>query len=344
MLAAPTSARETFDLLGRLTLLSSLDELLELVDWSAVSPAQVYHSVLSRSPESAAYAIAPEGYSAKQHFVEMLASPEFQSGVIDSYLRAFPQRRRLIFVHIPKCAGTDLIHHLSRYFPQFSLDHSRREWIDPDELLLHLARTAILGMSSRSLFIHGHFPLRHAVDRFYRYGDELFTVIREPRAILLSQVNYVVHQLRSNPGQSRPDTAFWWASLNRPMLEPDAGEAEWKSLAIEVLHNVDITTPNILCTFLGEGTLQSALETLTRAPIELVDIDRYDEWLMRRWSITGGSRLNEGVPAIRWEDLRGEDRRHIDDISQDDRQFYERFKHTVTAGRGPAVPGRALWD
>jgi hypothetical protein len=344
MLSAPTTARETFDLLGRLSLASSLDQLLDLIDWREVTPGQLYHAVLSRTPESSANAIAPAGYSARQHFREMLASREFQSGVVDSYIKAFPERRRLIFVHIPKCAGTHLVHHMSRYFAHFSLDHTHSGWVSSEELLLHLARTAVWGLSSRNLFIHGHFSLRIALDRFYRHGDQVFTVVREPRAVVLSQINYVAHQLRSNPDRSRPDTAYWGARLNRPVPGPDAAASEWKALALEVLHNTEITRPNWLCTFLGAGTFQSTQETLSLAPVELVDFDRYDEWLERRWSIQSGSRLNEGVAVLRWEDLQAGDRRHIDEITVDDRKFYERFKGTVNAAGTASVSGRAIWE
>ena len=44
-------------------------------------------------------------------------SAAFQQEVLTLLLNAFPEKRRLLFVHIPKCAGSDLSHHLMTRYP-----------------------------------------------------------------------------------------------------------------------------------------------------------------------------------------------------------------------------------
>jgi hypothetical protein len=343
MIPAPRNQRETFNLLMRLSANQPLEEILELIDWRGVSPMQLYQAVLGRLPEALEQAIPPIEYAVQDHFVEMLKSGEFQAGVINSFIRQFPEGRRLIFVHIPKCAGTDLIHNLSRYHPHMAYGHSQREWIAPEDLLMHLARTSIHKCSSPDLLISGHFSLRYALDNYYRCGDSIFTVIRDPHEIILSHVNYVTNALRNDHPVSRPDTQWWWAQLDRPVLSPYSDQAEWFKLAIQVLHNTEITKADFMCTMLGDGTLEGALTTMGLAPLEIVDVTFYSRWLESRWGIATVSRQNAGIPIVHWHTLPKQQRAYVKTLCQQDRMLYDLFRR-VSAGRlAASVEGRDLW-
>ena len=321
-----------------------LEEVLGLIDWRGVTPTQLYQAVLGRLPEVLEHAIAPLEYAVRDHFVDMLTCNEFQAGAINSFIRQFPEGRRLIFVHIPKCAGTDLIHHLSRFFPHLAYDYSQRQWTAPEDLLLHLSRTAIFKSSSPDLLISGHFTLRHALDCYYRFGDEMFTVIRDPHEVILSHVNYVTNLLRTDQPAERPDTLWWWAQLNRPVPPADANLAQWAEVAIEVLHNKEITRSDFLCTMLGDGTVEGAINTMGFAPLEIVDVSRYSQWLKARWGIVSEGRANEGTPILRWSTLPKQHRAYVKALCEQDRVFYNLYRR-VSSGRGVVcVKSRDLWQ
>jgi hypothetical protein len=343
MLPAPTNQRETFNLLTRLVR-QPLEELLELIDWESVSPTQLYEAVLGRLPELVEFAVPPHDYSARTHFLEMLLCEEFQSGVVLSYLRQFPESRRLIFVHVPKCAGTDLIYNLSRYHPHLSSDHANREWIPPDDLLAHLAKISVERIGSPDLLVTGHFSLRHALDNYYRFGDSLFTIIREPRSLMLSHVNYVINLLQRDQPVTRPDTRQWWTQLNRPVLAWGSEARKWQALAIDVLHHPEMTMANYLCTYIGDGTARGALDTMTFAPIDIVDIGQYDRWLKERWGIASDSRANAGTATIGWDTLSARDRAHVDMLTREDEIFYQLAVRVRSRKGTLSVSGRDLWD
>ena len=62
----------------------------------------------------------------------MIVAPSEQPRIVEMILNAHPEKRRLIFVHIPKCAGTDLTANLGTRYPtvhqtlaDFELDATR---------------------------------------------------------------------------------------------------------------------------------------------------------------------------------------------------------------------------
>jgi hypothetical protein len=344
VLRAPTSPLETFKLLARLTPTHSLEDLLDLIDWRGVSPVQIYEAVLARVPEAPALSIPEAGYSARDHFREILHSAEFRETVVDSFIREFRSLQRFIFVHIPKCAGTDLIHHFSTAQPHLAQSHASPEWITTNELLTHLAQTVTRSLFCTGILVHGHFSLGFALSKYYRFGDQMFTILREPRAVVLSHVNYVIARLRDDPTRSRPDTRHWLDQLGRAPPADDADASDWREIAVEALRIPAITRPNLLCDSLGTGTAASAVEMLALAPIELVDIDRYDDWLTERWGLGGGTRMNQSEPILQWRSLSPEERDFIDAITVEDRELYARFRRAVQAARAPSIAGQALWS
>jgi hypothetical protein len=50
------------------------------------------------------------------HFRAALLSDEFRRNVVQGLLAAFPEKGRNVFIHVPKCAGTDLIFNLVHRF------------------------------------------------------------------------------------------------------------------------------------------------------------------------------------------------------------------------------------
>jgi hypothetical protein len=104
----PRTQREWLEELRFYDAARGIDVFLDRFDFTKATPHQLYSGILGRLPESAAVATQPIGYSARQQCRDMLLSAEFRKDVIARVLRAYPDKRRLFFIHIPKCAGTDL--------------------------------------------------------------------------------------------------------------------------------------------------------------------------------------------------------------------------------------------
>jgi len=113
---APKTSRELFRLFLLYDKESGVSGLASRINFDDVKFSQMYFSILQRPPESRHVVQWGDGvYHPDQHFCEMLWSDEFQSRVIRLLLDSFPEKRRLIHVHIPKSAGTHFSSEWRRY-------------------------------------------------------------------------------------------------------------------------------------------------------------------------------------------------------------------------------------
>src|SRR5436305_1147926 len=132
-LPMPRTTRELFELFA-LARPGDLPGLLDRLDFSGVIPHQVYQLVHERAPERLDLFVRPDGYDARKHMEAALLSAEFQEKVLQHLLNAFPEKSRNVFIHVPKCAGTDLI--LNVGARQLSLSKMLEEegWISKQQL------------------------------------------------------------------------------------------------------------------------------------------------------------------------------------------------------------------
>ena len=159
LLAAPRNPRELFLLFRHYDREATLQGLLDGIDFAGVDPLQVYYSVHRRSPDRLRGALT-QGYSAKKHFGAALCSGEFQSRVIAHVLNAFSEKKRTLFVHIPKCAGSDLSHHLVPRFLSFEQRLASELWVSKEELFETLAEAAKAIETADEIFDTGTLPPR----------------------------------------------------------------------------------------------------------------------------------------------------------------------------------------
>ena len=104
---APKTSRELFRLFLLYNKETGVPGLAKRINFMDVGSSQMYFSILQRLPETRNLARwDDEGYDPSQHFCEMLWSDEFQSRVLRLLLSSFPEKRRLIHIHIPKSAGS----------------------------------------------------------------------------------------------------------------------------------------------------------------------------------------------------------------------------------------------
>src|SRR3974390_1270890 len=137
MLPAPRTTRELLELMRFYDRTWGITPLLDRIDFTDVKPLQIYLTVLGRLPESIEMAAPyPRGnYTARENLWDALLSEEFQRGIVIKFLSAFPEKSRLLFVHIPKCAGSDLASHLGERYPHLTQRLSEPEWTSQPKFL-----------------------------------------------------------------------------------------------------------------------------------------------------------------------------------------------------------------
>ena len=327
LLKPPTSPLETFQLLTLYDSKRGLDALLDRVAWRLTSPRQIYHAVLGRVPESSAVAIPGPKYSPRRHARNALQGAEFQRRIIRLALNAFPEKKRLLFVHVPKCAGTDLIRHLSDVHPWLDEQMAKRNWTPSETLLGHLRDFSLAAGQSNSLFVSGHIRLNwYLTSGAYRYGDRLLTTVRDPRDIAVSMTNYVLRRFVEMPSCKDPDTQEWANILGiEDGFDVTMGDEEMFALALRILVEPRIVVPNILCAYLGKGTTESALDMMACCDVEMTDLARYNKWLKSEWGIESATRRNASPGVISWHDVPLSQQEAFAKISGEDFNLYDRI-------------------
>jgi hypothetical protein len=343
MIATPRNPREVLELLATLDGKGDLDALFNQVDWSGITRGQFYQIVFGRMPETANAAIAPQGWSPKEHAIDAVTSDEFQREIRERILAAFPEKRRLIFVHIPKCAGTDLIEGLTPRFPRVYEDLSIPRWVHGPKFFLYLKNFVAMLPESDSIFVHGHVPLPWYIDKnLCRFGDRVFTVVRDPLDILISQVNYVLKRFLDHPTLSLPDVKIWAEFLGIDSFDVDVPFEKFVEMGRRMLYDQRIVPPNYLCTYLGTGTAGSALEAACRSNIEITDIARYSEWLSQTWGLAT-RRSNRSPRIVSLERLDKGDIAYLRSISHEDTVLHERILAALERSGTNSIHGTELF-
>lgn len=319
-----------------------LASVLNRLDLSNIRPRHIYYSVLSRLPETAQVTLPKPAYSPHDHLYAALNSEEFQHNIISLILRAFPERRRLVFIHIPKCAGTHLHRRLSARYPHLSDQFQQRALMSPAELFSAIHRI-VMEPSTRQLFVSLHLPLSWYLQRsLLRMTDELFTVVRDPFDLVISSVNYIAGKLTSHPTFAPPDTKVWAAHLG--IVNNPAGPWLKDKLALcrQILINSTLTPKNMLCRYLGLGSASSAIDMIIRTNIEITDVTRYDRWFAEKWELPLGPRENVSEPILARSALSNEEVNYIDEITQEDRIIYNRVIGTLNKSPNSSILGETL--
>ena len=325
LLPPPAAPRALFEFIGLRTPDEELSRLLERLAFGDASPEQIHYSVWGTYPDSVADVLRWGTYYARDHLHQLLLSETFQRRLIPLFLHAFPEKRRLIFVHIPKCAGTDLTFHFRARYPSLDRTLTDPDWTSKAEVLRRIARVATQVHASDSIFAHGHINLQDYIDNnLIRPADRVFTVIREPFAIAVSQINYVLTRFSEDiaAGKAAPDTLEWLQVMGLGPLPKRMSDDFVKLLAKAVLRNEDLVVPNSLATWLGGGGSQAVLDRLVRHNVEVTDISRYNRWLQQAWGITAETRWNESKKFISVDDLTSDDLAYLQKITAEDRRLY----------------------
>jgi len=344
-LQAPRDPRSLFELFVSYDPARGLDDLLAALDVTGIEPRHVYHSILGRRPETLQATRKPENYNARDHMRGALVSPEFQRKVISLILNAYPEKRRLLFVHVPKCAGTDLRIGLSTRYPALDMGLAQPDWTSSQQLFAAIHEVALGLRFSDTLLLHGHVRIAAAINGgMVRPTDRVITVIRDPVDIILSNVNYIITRILQDQetGKDAPDTQGWRQALGIDRLPPEMPEDVTARLFNTMLHHPATTVPNSICYWLGNGDVQSAIRRLVINDVEITDTQHYAAWMRGRWDVVRSVKANESRKFVTREQIGADDFKFIESITADDRELFALLSKQIDASGHNAICGKDI--
>jgi hypothetical protein len=153
----------------------------------------------------------------------------------------------------------------------------------------------------------------------HRLGDRLFTIIREPASLILSQVNAILTQLRADPAD-RSQALAQWRQLLPSKLPPSEDLPAWKRCGVQLL--LAFTSQNPICSALADGTAAAAIKACHLADLEIVDLSRYNDWVKYKWNLEPDEPVNQSSPILAEGDLDAECRQHLGRLIDQDRRFH----------------------
>lgn len=345
VLPAPLVPRDWFNLLALLDDRQGLYNLLARCDMTGRRLGQVLYSVFG---DATAHRPDPEEWSAgvaREAAYDALTSPAFQQQARDLLLRAFPEKRRCFFIHVPKCAGTDLSAHLSVRFPAIHQSLTSRDYTSLQRLFEDLSRTVRILPYFGFILVHGHMNLGDVLSAgLFRPIDQMFTTLRNPIDITLSQTNYILTRILRDAerGSFGPDSRTWLNDLDLTVTPGDVTRPMLDDLRIRLLRDPSINRADTMCEWLGGGSAAEVLDRLAILNAEVTTTRHYGAWLADRWQIRSATRRNESIPFLTHADLKPADLDYLHDISVQDRQLYALVEQRIDdAGTASVLMGRA---
>jgi hypothetical protein len=321
-------------------------DLAGSLDFGAATAAQISHVVFGEQPLWGGTPEATGAAALRDHFMSSVLSDDFQRNVIARALHAFPALARDIFVHVPKCAGTDLV--LSLAPNRLCLPHNLEDpaWTTKDALLQKLSTFARFASHSESVFISGHIPVSDCIKRFgLRPHDRMFTIIRDPVSRLLSSANYAVSRLVQDPRGGMPDTQEILGHLGLDELPANVTRERLADLALQAMRNPLICEPNLICRYLSDGTsatYSSAMEAIVRFDIEVTTTAHYPDWLSARWALENLTWSNRSEHYLSLARAQALAEAELSDCITEDVKLFKVIEWGIARSGSAMVRGREL--
>ena len=287
-----------------------------------------------------------EGLAPRADFVDALKSDEFQSNILSLILSAYPEKKRLAFIHVPKCAGTDLRMHLSRRFPTFAANSAVGWRVPKEELYRRLHRLVLELRSADTIFVHGHLRLQSCLEAGYiRPADRIVTVIRAPEEIVISKVNYVLSQIvraKEHSAGSTREAQRWIGILQEHQLSVEmlASDPQW--FLKKMLRHPKMGRHNTICNALGKGDAGSTLTNVRSCDIEITTVENYTSWLREHWGVTVETAANRSRKFLAKDMLDDSDFAYLESITSEDRRVYDRVSAAISEAGTASIRGRDL--
>jgi hypothetical protein len=347
LMPGPRNPRGVFELLYWYDEQLGLEPLLSRLNLDGYTPQQLFYSVFGKLSEATLTSCETGRYYPHDHLNELILSDAFQDKLVPLLLHAYEEKRRLIFLHIPKCAGTDLTNKMKQHYPWLNFNITDNGWTSKSAMLRHLSRLALQLRFAETIYLCGHAPpnyyLRHEL---VRPTDRVITIVRHPFEIMISQVNYVLtrFQIDAGRGITEPDTEEWLRLIGIETLPERLSEQFILDAAARVLRNTDMVKPNSLCHWLGgnQANAQKALASLMAQDVEVTDTRHYSDWLAEQWNIRSESRDNSSRQFIRMNTLSQKDLDYMSSIAVEDIKLYEIIREHIANADRPFVMGQEL--
>ena len=323
----PKNARDVFQMFGLYDKQQGLKSILDRFDLGDASPDHLQRIVLGHVAQGSGVPSSSDGSAYMQ---ELLSSDEFRRPILANFLNAFPEKTRLLFVHIPKCAGTDLAHILSKRYLTISGTIDHPAWFTVEGRFEYLRDLVLSAPFIDTFFVGGHVPLRFYLNRkLIRPHDRIFTIIRDPIDLVISSVNYRLTRLLNDRAGKSPDTREWLNKLGWQSLPDNIHEASAVPLAKQMLRDSQLVPDNTICRSLGDGTSASALANVMKSGIEITDITRYESWLRENWGVPRSARANASRKILTDAILDPADRAIIMQKTEYDSELYCRVMEAL---------------
>ena len=345
-LPMPRTARELFQLLALYEPSEGLAALFDRVDMSNVQPHHIYRLVHGRAPEGIEQGMRAGDYDPRLHLAAALLSPEFRSNILGALLRAFPEKRRDVFIHIPKCAGTDLVLNLGPGRLSIPKMLEDQHWVDDAELLETLRAIARAVPYYDTWFVFGHMLLGDYLNAaFVSSQDRIFTVLRDPLEVMISQANYNITRLRQDPTGKAPDTKEILGALGLAALPEAPSLEDLRKLAIGILRCPELSPPDPLCFYLGnagEPTYEAAMRNLVIYDVEVSTTHHYADWLAKRWELPSQTQHNLSEHWLSVEDIDDETMTLLRRRSAAGQRLFDVILRLINDAGGSSITGSQI--
>ncbi len=340
---APRTPRELFELFAIYDQRRGINSMLDAIDFAEVDRACVLTAVLGAVARRRLEQPMPADYSARVHFRNLLQSLEFRERARPLIAASFAEKRRAIFIHIPKCAGTDMTETLRARYPVLLQGHFDPRGHAPEALFQHLHEFALAARDADTIALGGHERLAYyQQNEMVRPGDWVFTIVREPAALIYSHISYVLTVCRAAPVTRRPDGLAWLAALGIDEIPEDASAGDMAEFGRMVLYHAGIPLINPMCRSLGDDSAASALARIVEGNVEITDAGRYAAWRRARFPGAGETRANASVPYFNAGVATARDRDRIASMTEEDHRLFALIAERLDRGNGLSIWGSAL--
>ena len=329
----PARPRDLFELFVTLGDQATIPSLFEACDLRHTDPRHITSIALNRWPTAQELAEQPTPYNARHHLRSLVLGREFRSSLIRRICDAYPERPRMLYVQIPRCAGDHfmtLANTMHAIVPE-GIDRWKRG--DQSTFIPRLGtylarfnqtRSITMRLPVISPYIQTTPPPQDDSTLPWsinpppkRPGDRLFTIVREPTGLVLSQVNAILSGLQASPAGETAGDSWRERLAPLPVAEDLPG---WKAVGRAVL--ALLTTNNPICRALGDGTAVSARESCWLSDVEIADLSSYHDWVKYSWDVEPEPPSNTSQPILAKEDLDHEAAAHLARLTAEDTLFY----------------------
>jgi hypothetical protein len=241
---------------------------------------------------------------------------------------------------------TDLAFHLAPRYLSLPSILAHEVWSPKDKLLNTLSQLTRLTNYLDEILIYGHIELPiYLKSAGYRPDDRIFTVLRNPVGLVVSQANYVVSRIVADPEGNLPDAREWLGLLGLQKLPANPTDGYLKELAVRALYHPQLTQPNRICVHLSKGPNRdgaSAIRHIVTHNIEVTDTENYNDWLKERWNVASITRHNQSTKFLDQEEILLEHRDQIDRLTSEDQKVFDVMSWAMRKTGAASIHGNEL--